>query len=119
MREHRLYQASFLLRDYGWNVEDLPFVGEGQLRLDIDPKRAWADEHLRPAPVDLAHARRDELLRVPGIGPVAAESIMNARKSTRLVELSQLRKLGIHAPDQVAAYILLDGRRPASQPKLF
>jgi predicted DNA-binding helix-hairpin-helix protein len=119
LREHRLYQASFLLRDYGWNVEELPFVGEGQLRLDVDPKRAWADEHLRPAPLELSNAGRDELLRVPGIGPVGAESILKARQSTRLVEISQLRKLGISAPEKTAPYILLDGRRPASQPTLF
>jgi len=119
LREHRLYQASFLLRDYGWNVEELPFIGEGQLRLDVDPKRAWADEHLRTDPLDLAHADRSELLRVPGIGPVAAESILVARQSTRLVEISQLRKLGIRAPEQASPYILLGGRRPALQSKLF
>jgi predicted DNA-binding helix-hairpin-helix protein len=43
MREHRLYQASFLLRDYQWRVEDLPFLEDGNLRTDIDPKRAWAE----------------------------------------------------------------------------
>src|SRR5216684_2285447 len=42
LREHRLYQASFLLRDYGWRVEDLPFMMDGNLELDLDPKRAWA-----------------------------------------------------------------------------
>ena len=85
----------------------------------VGPMTASGFEHLRPMPIDLALAGRDELLRVPGIGPVAADSIMNARKSTRLVEISQLRKLGIHAPEQATPYILLDGRRPASQPKLF
>lgn len=43
LREHRLYQASFLLRDYGWRVEDLLFMEDGNLRIDIDPKRAWAE----------------------------------------------------------------------------
>jgi predicted DNA-binding helix-hairpin-helix protein len=42
LREHRLYQASFLLRDYGWKVEDLPFMSDGNMLLDMDPKRAWA-----------------------------------------------------------------------------
>ncbi len=46
LREFRLYQASFLLRDYGWNVEDLAFQEDGNLRTDIDPKKAWAETHL-------------------------------------------------------------------------
>jgi len=45
LREHRLYQSSFLLRDYGWNVTDMPFQGDGNLLLDIDPKKAWAEAH--------------------------------------------------------------------------
>ena len=50
LREHRLYQASFLLRDYGWKVEDLPFLGDGNMTLETDPKRAWAERNLREAP---------------------------------------------------------------------
>ena len=46
IREFRLYQSSFLLRDYRWDVEELPFLGDGKLRLDVDPKQAWADMHL-------------------------------------------------------------------------
>src|SRR5947209_15937598 len=46
LREHRLYQASFLLRDYGWKVEDLPFSANGNMLLDMDPKRAWAERYL-------------------------------------------------------------------------
>ena len=53
IREHRLYQASFLLRDYGWKVEDLSFMSDGNVRLDMDPKRAWAEAHLREAPNDI------------------------------------------------------------------
>ena len=49
LREYRLYQASFLLRDYGWSVEDLSFLEDGNLRIDIDPKRAWAERNLREA----------------------------------------------------------------------
>jgi predicted DNA-binding helix-hairpin-helix protein len=45
-REHRLYQASFLLRDYGFELEDMPFLGEGQLPLETDPKQAWARQNL-------------------------------------------------------------------------
>lgn len=119
IREHRLYQASFLLRDYNWNVEDLPFVGEGNLRTDVDPKRAWADETLRHAPIDLMTADREQLMRVPGIGPKGAAAILKARRQGRLAELGQLRQLGIRAPEQAAPYVLMGGRRPPQQMGLF
>ena len=114
-REFRLYQSSFLLRDYQWDVEELPFEGSGNLRLDVDPKRAWADLHLRPAPIDLIHADREQLLRVPGIGPVGADVILKARRTGHITDLAHLRKIGIRAPEKAAPYILLDGRRPPQQ----
>jgi predicted DNA-binding helix-hairpin-helix protein len=119
MREHRLYQSSFLLRDYDWDVEELPFQGDGNLRLDLDPKRAWADQNLLHAPVDVMVADRNALLRVPKIGPRGADAILSARRKGRLSELSHLRALGISAVEEAAPYILLDGRRPPQQMKLF
>jgi predicted DNA-binding helix-hairpin-helix protein len=119
LREHRLYQASFLLRDYGWSVEDLSFMEDGNLRTDIDPKRAWAEMHLRSEPVEIMKASRKQLLRVPGIGPVGADTILRARRLGGLTELAHLRKLNIHAPEQAAPYILLDGRKPSTQMSLF
>jgi predicted DNA-binding helix-hairpin-helix protein len=119
LREFRLYQASFLLRDYGWSVQDLAFLQDGNLRIDIDPKRAWAEQHLRSAPVEIMTADRQQLLRVPGIGPVSADTILRARRLGRLSDLSHLRQLNIHAPEQAAPYILLDGHRPAMQLDLF
>jgi predicted DNA-binding helix-hairpin-helix protein len=118
-REFRLYQSSFLLRDYQWDVEELPFSDNGNLRLEVDPKRAWADQHLRYAPVDVMRAERNLLMRVPGIGPKGADAILRARKKGRLSDLADLRALGIRAPEQVAPYILLDGRRPPQQLNLF
>jgi predicted DNA-binding helix-hairpin-helix protein len=119
LREHRLYQASFLLRDYGWEVEDLPFLSDGNMLLDMDPKRAWAETHLRAAPVELMTASRQQLLRVPGIGPVGAHAILQARRLGRLTDLSYLHQLNIHDPEQAAPYILLDGHKPAIQLDLF
>jgi predicted DNA-binding helix-hairpin-helix protein len=119
VREFRLYQSSFLLRDYGWNVEELPFEGDGNLRLDVDPKRAWADLYLRQSPLDVMRADRAELMRIPGIGPKGADSIIRARRNAHLTDLSQLRALGIRAPEQAAPYILLEGRRPPVQLTLF
>jgi predicted DNA-binding helix-hairpin-helix protein len=119
LRQHRLYQASFLLRDYGWDVEDMPFEQGGNLRLGVDPKRAWADDHLREQPVEVMHADRLELMRVPGIGPKGARAIIRARRKGRLSDLSHLRAVGVRAPEQAAPYILLDGLRPPQQLPLF
>ncbi len=119
LRERRLYQSSFLLRDYRWDVEDLPFERDGNLRLDTDPKRAWAEQNLRNAPLDVMRASPQDLLRIPGIGPRAAEAIVQARQQGNLTELAHLRALGIRAPEQAAPYILLSGRRPARQLSLF
>lgn len=115
LREHRLYQASFLLRDYGWRVEDLSFMADRNLRTDIDPKRAWAERYLREAPIEIMTADRQQLLRIPGIGPVGADAIMRARRQGHLNDLSHLRRLNIRAPEQAAPYILLDGRRIPTQ----
>jgi predicted DNA-binding helix-hairpin-helix protein len=118
-REFRLYQASFLLRDYKWDVEDLLFEGEGNLNLGVDPKRAWADAYLREAPIDVMKADREQLMRVPGIGPKGADAILKARSQRRLTDLSHLRKLDIRTPEALAPYILLDGQRPPTQLSLF
>ncbi len=119
LREHRLYQASFLLRDYGWKVEDLPFMSDGNMLLDVDPKRAWAEMHLRAAPVEIMTANREQLLRIPGIGRVGADAILKARRQGKLTDLTDLQKLGIRAPEQASPYILLNGRRPLAQLLLF
>ena len=73
-REHRLYEASFLLRDYGFNLEELPFEGDGHLPLDTDPKLAWAQTNLSETPIELNRASRSQLLRVPGIGPKSVDA---------------------------------------------
>jgi predicted DNA-binding helix-hairpin-helix protein len=119
MREHRLYQSSFLLRDYGWEVEDLPFNAAGDLPLNIDPKLAWAETNLVHAPVELATADRAHLLRVPGIGPKSADAILRARGSGRLRDIDDLGKLGVANPKRAAPYILLNGRSPLVQQRLF
>ncbi len=119
LREHRLYQASFLLRDYGWKVEDLPFLTDGNMQLDMDPKRAWAERYLREVPIEIMTASREELLRVPGIGPKSADAILHARRLGRITDLSQLRQLRIRTPEQTAPYILLDGHSAIKQMSLF
>ncbi|MBN1680504.1 MAG: radical SAM protein [Anaerolineae bacterium] len=118
-RQLRLYQASFLLRDYGFGLEELPFVDDGNLPLHTDPKRAWAEEHLVHTPLELNTASRRELMRVPGIGAKSAARILRARRANTLRTGSDLRQAGLTNVNRITPYVLLDGRRPNQQPRLF
>ena len=117
-RQNRLYQASFLIRDYGFTLEEMPFEGQGNLPLDIDPKLAWAQCNLTRDPIEINSAPREILLRIPGIGPKSVDTIIKARGQLKLRHLSQLTKLGIMAR-KAAPFILLDGIQPAHQLTLF
>ena len=117
-RESRLYQASFLIRDYGFDLEEFAFNSGGNLPLEVDPKLAWARLHLLERPVDLERAELQDLLRVPGVGPVGAQAIVNARRIGRLRGLRDLRRLGV-AAERASPFILIQGRRPAVQLALF
>jgi predicted DNA-binding helix-hairpin-helix protein len=118
VREKRLYQASFLLRDYGFDLEELPFEKTGLLPIDKDPKQAWADEHLSEKPVDINHADRLMLLRIPGIGLKGAERIISARHERLIRDVSTLQKMGIRI-ERATPFLLLSGKRPSFQPRLF
>ena len=118
LREHRLYQASFLLRDYGFDLEELPFVEGGNLPLSTDPKQALAQMNLREQPVEVNNAERNELLRVPGIGPKGANAIIRVRRTGKLRDISTLKKLGVIA-ERAAPYLLLDGQRAPMQMALL
>src|SRR6478752_242593 len=85
MREHRLYQADWLMRFYGFSLHDLAAAApSGMLSSDIDPKLAWALEHRAQFPVDVNRAGREMLLRVPGLGVRAVDRIIAARRSGAL-----------------------------------
>jgi predicted DNA-binding helix-hairpin-helix protein len=118
LREHRLYQASFLLRDYGFDLEEMPFVPDGNLPLTTDPKLAWAQQNLMGKPVEINRAGRRELLRLPGIGPKGADAILRARRSGKLRDLASLKRLGV-VTTRVAPFILIDGRRAENQLMMF
>lgn len=119
IRQNRLYQSSFLLRDYAWDVEELPFLQDGNLRTDVDPKQAWADIYLKDDPIDIMRADREQLMRVPGIGKIGANKILQARRKGHITDLHHLKQLGISAPQKMAGYVLLDGKRPVRQLTLF
>jgi putative DNA modification/repair radical SAM protein len=86
IREHRLYQADWMMRFYGFSRADAAAAADdsGNLPLDIDPKLAWALKHRHHFPVDVNRAAREALLRVPGLGVRAVEQIVAARRLRRL-----------------------------------
>jgi putative DNA modification/repair radical SAM protein len=85
MRESRLYQADWLLRYYGFDVDEIASSGEkDMLDLDVDPKLAWALKNRHRFPIDVNRAEREMLLRVPGLGARAVDKIVVARKHTTL-----------------------------------
>ena len=93
-REHRLYQADWLLRFYRFNVGEIINEENPFLDPDLDPKANWAINNLDHFPIEINKAPYAMLLRVPGIGVVGAKSIIKARKHTTLGE-AELQKLGI------------------------
>jgi predicted DNA-binding helix-hairpin-helix protein len=118
VRQQRLYQASFLMRDYGYDLEELSFVDGRNLPLHIDPKLAWANSHLKDHPIEINRAERDELLRLPGIGPQGVRAILSARKKGTLHDLSDLKKLGIQTR-RLPDFVLLDGKKADHQLTLW
>jgi putative DNA modification/repair radical SAM protein len=93
LREHRLYQADWLLRFYGFALDEIAAAApSGMLRSDIDPKLAWALAHRGAFPVDINRAPREALLRVPGLGTRAVDRILMSRRSAAL-RLADVRRL--------------------------
>jgi predicted DNA-binding helix-hairpin-helix protein len=94
MREHRLYQVDFLMRKYGFSDSDIVFDDTGNLSLDVDPKETWAKRHPERVPVNVNQVSRIELLRVPGLGPVTVDRILEHRKTGRLVSIEDVAHPG-------------------------
>lgn len=94
LREHRLYQADWLLRFYGFRAEELLDQEHPDFNPYIDPKCCWAVNHMDQFPVEIMRADYETLLRVPGIGPTGAKRIVQARRSANL-RFEDLQKLGI------------------------
>ena len=94
LREHRLYQADWLLRFYHFRAEELLDEGRPEFDLRLDPKCGWALRHLDQFPVEVQRADYEALLRVPGIGVTSAKRILTARRAGPL-SFSGLKKLGV------------------------
>jgi predicted DNA-binding helix-hairpin-helix protein len=117
-REHRLYQADWLLRFYEFSFDDLVFDSDGNLPRKADPKLMYAHKHPELFPVEVNRASREELLRVPGVGPRSVARIVRWRRQGALREISDLNKTGAIGK-RAAPYVLLDGKRPPHQLPLW
>ncbi len=111
MREHRLYQADWLYRFYGFGIEEITAAQSGgMLDLNLDPKLAWALGHRAEFPVDVNKAERERLLRVPGLGTKTVKAILSARRFRRL-RLDDLSRLGVSIK-KVQAFVTAEGWTP-------
>ena len=108
LREHRLYQADWLLRFYGFRAEELLSEERPNFNILLDPKCDWALRHLELFPVEINRADYRTLLRVPGLGVKSARRILAARRSSRL-DFGDLKKLGV-VLKRAAYFITCSGR---------
>lgn len=120
VREHRLYQADWLLRFYGFSIDEITEPhsaknGEqkGMLDLDIDPKLAWALHHREQFPVDINRAPRELLLRIPGVGAIGANKIIQARKF-RALRYQDLIRCGLSVK-KVAPFVQTHDYNPTNK----
>ena len=113
MREHRLYQADWLLRFYGFDVAEVQVAtDDGHLPLDIDPKTAWALKHRGSFPVDVNRAPRELLLRVPGLGVKAVNAIVRVRRQRRL-DLADIGRL-TRGIEKLRPFLIASDWRPVA-----
>ncbi len=112
IREHRLYQSDFLLRGYGFKVEDLVFTSDGKLPIGVDPKEAYAITHPEVYPIELSGASKKSLLRIPGIGPTTADRIIALEREQQSISLEKLCSAKL-LPQKALPYLSLHGKRGA------
>lgn len=109
LREHRLYQADFLLRQYGFKLSEVVFGEDGNLSQKYDPKMAWALAHPERFPIEVNRAEYGQLLRVPGIGPISAKRIVRLRRKDRFHNLEELRATRM-VLKRALPFVLVNGR---------
>ena len=109
MREHRLYQADWLIRFYGFETGEIAAPGE-DLDLAIDPKLAWALKNREQFPVDLNSADRERLLRVPGLGAKGVDRLIAARRQTRL-RLADVKRI-CRSVEKLKPFVVAEDWRP-------
>jgi predicted DNA-binding helix-hairpin-helix protein len=114
-REQRLYQAEHLVRQYGFGYDELIFAADGNLPLDDDPKTAWALAHPERFPVEVRRAPYETLVRVPGIGPGTARTLVEGRRRAVIRWAGDLRAAGVDVT-RAGWFLTLGGRRLAASP---
>jgi predicted DNA-binding helix-hairpin-helix protein len=110
LREHRLYQADWLMRYYGYSANELTNEASPDLELAIDPKLAWALQHRGDFPLDLNAAPRELLLRVPGVGVRSVDRIIAARRHRR-IRFDDLVRLRV-SRERAMPFVVVDDYRP-------
>jgi len=113
LREHRLYQADWLMRFYQFELPDLVMQKDGNLSLDIDPKMTAALKNAGQFPVEVNKAPFRMLLRIPGVGPTAARRIYRARKEHRFTNVNELKNMGV-VIKRAKPFILINGKAQGS-----
>ena len=104
-REHRLYQADFLMCSYKFAADDILYGPDGNLDLTRDPKEVWAIRHPEFYPVRINSADKEALLRVPGLGPLSVKKILQLRKTGKI---HNLESIGIKGKTAQKAAVFLD-----------
>jgi len=107
MREHRLYQADFLIRRYGFSSNDILFDNDRNLRVDKDPKEVWADSHPEYYPVRINTSDKEALLRVPGLGPDTVKRILKMRQDRMITRLEDLGIKGKRL-EKIKSYVIFE-----------
>lgn len=115
LKEKRIYQASLLIRDYGFSLNDIPLDENGNLIKNKDPKLVYAEKNYHLFPVDIKKVPYEVLLKVPGIGPKTAKRIIENR---RVLNIYNLNKAGINLR-KAGRFILVSGKSPLKQASLF
>ena len=115
-REHRLYQADWLLRYYNYDTRDLLSEDNPNFNILLDPKADWALRHMNEYPKEINKVSYNDLLKVPGIGPKSAKKIINSRRYYK-IEFNDLKKMGISI--KRAKYFILCNGKYFTDSKIF
>ena len=113
LREHRLYQADWLMRFYEFNLEDIVLQKDQNLSLEYDPKMVAALNQADKFPVEINKVPYKMLLRIPGVGPTSAKRIYRARKEHRFTDINELKNLGV-VIKRAKAFLLINGKAQGS-----
>ena len=112
IREHRLYQADWLMRFYGFETSEILSAEQPNLDLDLDPKLSWALRNRHLFPVDIRTASRESMLRVPGLGVRSVDRILRIRRYTKL-RLTDLARLRVSLA-KVSPFLITEDHRPST-----